>query len=379
MNYNESLASVTTDPKEAIKIIADKMLTLRPRTQVTYHPYRKTDVYYDKHLDLRIIDLKKLYPQARPGNVVYIGTVLEACCETDAKINFIGNAKVIFEGKTIFDSKNSTDTDGKCRCALHLKQGDNPVTFMVRCDSADSFEFRFMPSVRWYWIWAKCYLLSARATSPIEQYKHEDGVGISRLYENEQDFDGEFIYPIPKSFDNTLDLSKIFPEESGSFAYALTYALKDTVLDIKCESEHKIYVNGIEKTSPLTLKSNDCILIKVKKDNIWLINYIGDDIGIPFLSSNRGCGDKCSRSVRLMRVTTRSLLKTKYSLNDRISGQTAKRFSGSLRTRTIICAHIFPADFLDSGITRLWWAVTVCSMHRKPLTVTSTGNTLPSI
>lgn len=287
-----SLSSVTRDPKEAIKIIADNMLRIRPRENVTYHPYKKTDVYYDKHLYLRNIDLKKLYPEAKRGNIVYIGTVIEACCEIDAKLNFVGNAKVIYHGETIFDSQKDRDTDGKCRCPIHLEKGENPVLFMVRCDSDERFEFQFMPSVRWYWTWAKYYILSARATSPIPEYRGEDGVGISRLYESEDAFDGNFVYPRVEKQENKIDFSKILDCPDGNIAYALTYALSDTVLEIRPDCETEIFVCGKEKNSPVTLKSGDEVLIRAKRGEKWSFEFDGDSIGIPFLSSNRASGDR---------------------------------------------------------------------------------------
>lgn len=291
MNFNDSLMSRTRSPKEAIKIIADKMLTLRPREEVTYRPYRKNEIYFDKHLYLRNVDLKKLYPQAKKGNVVYIGTVIEACCESDAKLNFIGNAKVIFCGKMIFDSENDRDADGKNRCPIHLQRGENPVLFMVRCESDEKFEFQFMPSVRWYWTWAKYYILSARATSPLAEYKGEDGIGISRLYECEQPFDGVYAFPNVKKHGNTVDFDSIFSQNGGNVAYALTYALKDTSLDIRSDGDIKCFVNGEEKAAPLQLAEGDEVLIRLEKGDTWRFEYSGDNIGIPFLRSSRSSGD----------------------------------------------------------------------------------------
>ena len=292
MLYQDSLASLTQNPKEAIRIIADNMLKIRPRECVTYHPYKRNEIYYDKHLYLRNIDLKKLYPEAKRGNVVYIGTVIDACCEIDAKLNFVGNARVIFKGESIFDSEKDRDPDGKSRCPIHLEKGENPVLFMVRCESDDRFEFQFMPSVRWYWTWAKYYILSARATSPIPEYAGEDGIGISRLYESEEEFDGEFVFPAVEKHVNVIDFADILDSKDGNIAYALTYALEDTDLDIKTDCKHKIFVNGKESKAPLSLKSGDEVLIRLTKGANWSFEFIGDLIGIPFLKSNRSSGDK---------------------------------------------------------------------------------------
>lgn len=292
MKYSDSLASVVSSPEEAIRALADNMLRIRPRSSVTYHPYKKNEIYYDKHLYLRNIDLKKLYPQAKRGNVVYIGTVIEAVCDSEAKLNFVGNAKVIFHGETIFDSEKDRDPDGKNRCHIQLSRGENPVTFMVRCESDDSFSFQFMPSVRWYWTWAKYYILSSRATSPIDEFKGEDGVGISRLYENEEPFDGKFVFPKVENVGNTVDFDTILDNNGGNVAYALTYALEDTYLEIESNCDITAYVNGEKNTLPVSLKKGDEVLLRVKKGEGWSFNFDSEKIGIPFLKSHRSSGDR---------------------------------------------------------------------------------------
>ncbi len=292
MNYSDSLAARVNSPKEAIAVVADNMLKIRPRVEVEYYPYKKNEIYFDQFIFMRNIDLGKLYPEAKKGNVVYIGTVIESCVEIDAKINFEGNAKVIYGGEVIFDSETDRDADGKSRCALHLQKGGNPVTFMVRCESDDSFKFSFMPSVRWYWMWAKNYILSSRATSPIPEYAGEDGVGISRLYESESEFDGEFVYPKVEKCDNKIDFDMILDNKGGNIAYALTYALEDTTLDIDSECEYKIFVNKEEKKAPVALKKGDEAVIRVKKGDDWSFEFVGEGIGIPFLKSNRNSGDR---------------------------------------------------------------------------------------
>ena len=288
MEYNDSLASLGLTPQKAIEVIAENMLKIRPMTEVEYRPYRKNGVYFDKHLDLRTVDLKKLYPQAKKGDLVYIDTVFTACCETDAKLNFIGNAKVIYNGEVIFDSERDVSNDGKCRCALHVKKGDNPVRFAVRCESDSEWVFKVMPSVRWYWIWAKCYLLSARLTSPIPCYSGEDGLGISRLYHSEEPFDGVYEYPKPKKYENKINFGDIYPSATGKYAFAITYALSDTVL--KTVGNVSCYVNGRSASSPLMLKKGD--EVTVCSDAFGGFTFEGENIGIPFLKSSRESGDK---------------------------------------------------------------------------------------
>ena len=83
MKFNAPLSSVTTNPAEAIKIIADSLIESRPEEKVVYRPIRKSDVFYDKpgRAGPLEINFKKLYPEAQPGNVVYFSTVFDSCAD----------------------------------------------------------------------------------------------------------------------------------------------------------------------------------------------------------------------------------------------------------------------------------------------------------
>ncbi|NLB80816.1 MAG: hypothetical protein GX800_04230 [Clostridiaceae bacterium] len=295
MDFNNSLASVTTDIKESMKIIADNMIKTRPRGELVYRPYRKNEVFYDPGLlDPRKVNLKKLYPNAKRGNVVYIGTVLDSVAEYDAKLNMTGNARVIYNGKAIYDYEDNPNETKRGSCPIHLKKGENPVLFMVRCDDDEKFEFEFMPSVHVFWFWAKDYILHVRATSPMECFAGEDGVGISALYDSEQPFDGKYAYPTIDEKSNEIRFDKIFPNAEGMCAYALTVALEDTKLSLDIFSQSKVNVNG-EEVSPLNfkVKRGDMILVKCLKGEKWGFAFNERaPIGIPFLVSKRGSGDK---------------------------------------------------------------------------------------
>ena len=295
MDFNNSLASVTTDIKEGMKIIADNMIATRPRGEIEYHPFRKNDVFFDPDpWKPRMVNLKKLYPDAKPGNVVYVGTILDSVADYDAKINVIGNVKIIYNGETVYDYEENPTEDRKGRCPVHLNKGENPVLFMVRCDDDEKFEFEFMPSVHIFWFWARDYILHVRATSPIECFKKEDGVGISALYESEQDFDGNYVYPKIEEKADVIDFNNIFPDADGDYAYALTTALKNTKLSLNTFSNTKVLVNGEEALpSGFKVKRGDIILVKSQKGEKWGFSF--DEkapIGIPFLDSYRNNGDK---------------------------------------------------------------------------------------
>ncbi|MBR5157951.1 MAG: glycoside hydrolase family 88 protein [Clostridia bacterium] len=295
MNFNDSLASVTSDVKEAIKIIGDNMIKTRPRGDIVYRPYRKCDVSYDRGLlEPHVVNLKKLYPNAKKGNVVYVGTIFDSVADYDASICMIGNVKVFYEGKEIFDyEKNPTDKK-RSKCPIHFRKGRNPVLFMVRCDEDDEFKFEFMPSVPAFWFWALDYILHVRITSPIECFSGEDGVGISDLYVDEQPFDGNYVYPAIGKEKNEINFSKIFGAADGTCAYAYTEALNDTNLKLKAFSKSKVLVNGeVALSDEIELKQGDKVLVKSLKEDMWGFSFSDDaKIGIPFLESSRYTGDK---------------------------------------------------------------------------------------
>ncbi len=286
----KKLCEITKSPKEVIKIIADNMINIRPAAEVVYAPYKKTDIYADMPLvGPRRIDLKKLYPNAKKGDFVYLSTVFESCCDSEAKIYFEGMADVISEEKQIYDGRSDCHQN---ECEVFFKQGENPVTFRVYCECDDSFVFSFMPTTTRYRMWAKYYLLNVRATSPIHEYAHEDGVGISKLYHSYEEFDGVYVYPAVEKLENKIDFKIIYSNKTGRYAYAVTYATEDTDLEIKTENAHTIFVNGEKKENRISLVKGDCVLVKIQREGDWQFTFNDAKIGIPFLKSARNSGDK---------------------------------------------------------------------------------------
>lgn len=294
--YENSLASVTTDLGEAIKIIAGRMIETRKKDDVGYRPCRKSELWQDlPMLGERKIDLKVVYPDAKPGSVAYVGTVLESVADADIALTVTGNIKVMKDNEVLYDFEDGKTPDERVKIETSLKKGDNKIVFMVRCDK-EGFGFSFMPSARkMSFMWAKDYLLHIRATSPIQAFRHEDGVGVSRLYAKETPFDGEYVYP-PENMAEAgrIDFLKLFGNEKGCCAYAVTYAFEDCEMTLDMWSEGKVFVNGKEKTpKKMRLKNGDCILVKSIRNGRWGFGF--DEklpLHIPALQSSRNVGDQ---------------------------------------------------------------------------------------
>lgn len=291
--FGKSLLSVTKNPKEAVRIIADNMITTRPRGEVVYRPYHKSEIYRDLPIvGPRCIDIKKLHPEIKVGQLVYISAILDSCADAQIKLNFWGDGKLLVNGKEVYDADGNTAIN---QPVIDIKQGETPITFAVKCTEEDKFEFRFMPSVRYYVMWAKYYLLNVRVKSPLAEFKDEDGVAISRVYNEGEEFDGKYVYPEAKAAKRSVDFSENYGNCKDKFAYAMTNAASDTTLSIEMLGEGKILVNGgaCNKNEGISLKKGDAVLVKIKeKDGKWGFNYSDADIKPEILTSMRSAGDE---------------------------------------------------------------------------------------
>lgn len=295
MKLDNSMYHITSDIKEVMKKVADHMIETRPRGEIVYRPYRKSEVCYEPDAWLpTTVDLKKLYPHAQKGNVVYVGTILDSVAEYDANLNLIGNVKVFWQGQELHAEGQQTDGLQKTTYPVHLRKGQNPVLFMAICDSEEEFSFQFMASAPPFYFWARDYLLHVRAISPIPCFAGEDGVGISALYDKEQPFDGQYVYPKLEEESGEIDFHQIYPKAAGVCAYAMTTALEKTGLCLKPFSGMKVLVNGKEVACPeFQVEKGDVILVKSLKGEKWGFAFEKTaPIGIPFLESARGAGDK---------------------------------------------------------------------------------------
>ena len=290
--FEKSLLTVTDDPREAVKIIADNMIKTRPRGEVVYRPYHKSEIYRDLPIvSPRCIDIKKLHPEVKAGDVVYVSAVLECCDDAQVRLNFWGDARVLLDGEEIYDAAGNT---GLNQHVSSLKKGNTPITFIVKCHSDESFEFRFVPSVRYYLMWAKYYLLNVRVKSPLPEYKDEDGVAVSRVYKEGEEFDGEYVYPAKPVGKRTVDFGESYANCKGRFAYAMTNATRDTTLSIKLFGEGKVLVNwgACKEIDKISLKKGDTVLVKCARSDKWGFEFSGEGIKPSALTSNRTVGDE---------------------------------------------------------------------------------------
>lgn len=277
--------------KEEIRLIAERMLELRTEAEVEYHPYRKESfISFNDILSYMQIDLMKLYPNAKDGDIAYVKTILQSSADYDITIMVRGNVKVIFNNAVVYDYEK--EPSEQYNILTHANCGDNELIFVCRCTDGN-FGADFVPSVRHYpGMWAKDYLLNIRVVCPIKDFADEEGVAVSKLYTSEENSDVEYIYPKNAGNNNEIMFDKIFPDIKGNVGYAYTECINDTELKINELSECRIFVNGIENAGNIHLKKGDKVLVAAYRGEKWGFSYSSEGIGISFLKSNRKEGDK---------------------------------------------------------------------------------------
>lgn len=291
------LINITSDVKEASRIIVDSMLAVRPPIEIEYRPYTYQEAI--SYTGMMIVDVKKIYPEAKKGNKVYIGMNLVSSDDYSAAITVSNHTKVFVDGTEL---KNKHDWEGGRHISYYfdVKEGENAVVFLCECVNDDEFKVEFAPTTAHYpFMWAKDYLLHLGVFLPIPEFSAEEGVGVSALLANDEELPVdkiEYVWPSIVRSDKILDFDQIFQGETGHIVYALTYSKEDTVLSLGCDSDVKVFVNKTERilSDTIQLKKGDELLLKIIRQNgcFGKIEYGNAEIGIPFLHSNRNGSDK---------------------------------------------------------------------------------------
>lgn len=299
----DNLYNVATDVKKAAEVVVSNMIAARPRAELKYRPYRLCEaVSHENYLSWEKVNLKMIYPEVEVGDRVFVGFNLVSGADYDAAISVQGNVKkIFFEGEELISDGKKYPTEMLCY-PCRVRKGNNKVTLLCECEDAESFVIGYVPSTIAYpKMWARDYLLYLGVFSPIEEFSAEEGMGVSSLFrvgEALPEIENiEYVWPRIENHGAEIDFDDIFSDEKGEVAYALSYALEDTIVSLSCTNKVKVFINGKEEefTDGISIKKDDTILLKVFKENGYFGKVIYNDdamIGIPFLESNRGTGDK---------------------------------------------------------------------------------------
>lgn len=257
---------------ELIKRIAENMLLMRNAKEVVYRPYKKNKAVTRKILGEIYVDLRALYPNAKDGDFVYVSTMALVPYPEMVTICCHGAEELTLDGQKVF-----LDDNGRADISVN-----NGSLLRFKCIARkDKFGVGYVLSTVFYpGMWACDYLYWIRCTIPIEEYSVEDGVAISALNSD--------VYVFPKATEarNTIDFSHIYTK--GRYAFALTYAMEDTVYN----GDKEAFVNGRRYDGGI-IKKGAAVMIRIKKGEDWILT-MGDDsgFGIPFMETKRNHGGK---------------------------------------------------------------------------------------
>lgn len=258
--------------------IAENMLVTRPKKDVQLRPFIKHGAIKKSPRKGRIcaettVDLNGFYPYAKNGDFVFVTTELCVPFENDVAVVTSGSSEIFFCGEKVLP-----DSDGKI--TVRCQKGRNELKF--KCiKNEQGFSVSFVPSILQYpGMWATDYLYHIKALIPVEEYNVEEGVAVSGLNSEEISF------PKASEKNEEIDFFKLFGNEKGDCAFALTYCSKDTFW----QGEGDLFVNGKWAESPL-LKKGDEIIVRCLKGEKWGFSYKNDSaFNIPFLETERKNG-----------------------------------------------------------------------------------------
>lgn len=298
--------------KTVIQTVLNHALYTRPKKEVYFVPYTEMEgVEFSAPLSWQHVDLDRLYPQAAEGDIAYVDFEIRTWMDYEIYLNVSGNVRVYFEGVPIFTAfetqtnpKDISCTEGMYHLPVSVRTEGKNFVRIVCVKHNGVFGFRFLLSVRRYpTMWANDYLYAARAVSPLAERKGEDGVGISACIHTgkvglaalETSFasEGEYLFPPCLSGEESFDFQYLCGK--GDTCYVYTEVLADHKLWYQGDVD-RVWVNGIPVSvegQSVSVRMGDHVLFRcVRRKGSWKLSLHTGQIGLPFLQSARGKGDK---------------------------------------------------------------------------------------
>ena len=287
---------------DTLKLVTDRMLQTRPRVPVCYRPYTKCEGVKRIFRQNIEVDFYKIFTDVNNGDTAFAETDLLVGVDTEINLMVKGNVSVCFKNKEILkiDDVSPRNEQQLRSVVIDAKAGKNKIVFCCNaCEGGFGVEFR-ATHVLEPDIWANDILLWVRDTLPDDKYAFEQGIALSKLYSGGTDFEtyskdrNKFVFPQEPTADAKIDFLNLYAEESGKFAVALSYAKADGALTIIPHGEANIYVNK-EKISGLNPKikaGDEIVVVAERTKNGWGFDCDTSLLYIPFLQSDRKCGDR---------------------------------------------------------------------------------------
>ena len=267
-------------PEEAIRLISERMLTHRPRVELSLHPYFKQEHMALKPISqMEELNLDGVYPQAQIGDVAYIRTWPMADRDSEAVLTIAGNAKIWMNGEEIYAGEELQKPLSEVKeeyeytiVDVSMQKGKNDL--LIRCtkDEHSWGLLLYIAYPRYPFRWTRDYLLSVRPILPFEEMKGMEGFAhigplpvdsdtcsLEEAIERNEVGYGDIIKLSSgktlrwkprwdeKCLENRVDFTEVFGS-SGGCAYALSYVQsregENYVLQIAASDSFRVFVSG---------------------------------------------------------------------------------------------------------------------------------------
>lgn len=278
---------------EALELITRRMFETRPQKEVVLHPYTKPGFVERNLRSDVIINLKKVFPKAKCGDYTYVSVDMKVSDTSEYKISTIGAEELFVNGTAVCpceEKRNMLEKEFNV-ATVKLEKGFNRIVFKCICTKDGFFLDYIIGHVFWPAIWICDYLLWARDTVPMAEFFDEQGFCISGLAScGEKKTVGELgiVFPKAPKCDGKIDFCALYGEGSGEYAFALSYAQKSGVLDIKSENDISVFVNGKKSESLEVCRGDEIFVVCKRGKNSWGFESFSNDIlQLPFVETKR--------------------------------------------------------------------------------------------
>ncbi len=264
------------------------MLNTRECKEVIFRPfYRAAGVKQKPVLGGWLIDLLQNNPKAKPGQKMFVKTLLKANRRDTAYLNLLGcHSKVFYEGKEL--KCKFHDENGDCYEIEVSKAQKELVVECVLADEEAKLEL-VISTVYYRKMEAKDYMLHMRMISPYGKHETE-GIAVSSAYSPSVEYHQvSWSYPMVGA-GHVVDFKQRYGKEKGKIAYALSKCKQEGTIEFESQNKLFVSVNGIprKKVKSVTLKPEDWLLIKcVRTEESWGFSWreAGNVLELPAVES----------------------------------------------------------------------------------------------
>ncbi|WP_230986863.1 glycoside hydrolase family 88/105 protein [Cohnella fermenti] len=213
-----------TQPSEASRLIAARMLATRPRQPIRLRPYQPQPIRQQTPFGSYEADFAAVWPDCAIGTVGYAAAILPAAHEQDVVITTTGTIKLWLNGQAVRTHLEPGPSDEPVHTNCRMREGDNEM--IIKCVHNGS-RFGFSVNVafpRYPMMWAKDYLFSTRPTFPQNRLRGEEGFAYLGPFEPPAGTTTGDIDSLANRLDTPL------PPEQRGWNFDLTIAYRDRLL-----------------------------------------------------------------------------------------------------------------------------------------------------